>query len=509
MNSPSTTEPPAADKLHPLVAIGIVFLANFCILVIELVAGRLMAPIVGVSLYTWTSIIGVILAGISLGSYLGGKLADRFASRQLLGWLFILSALGSAGILGLLQLAPDLLALNLPIVLRMVIIFMTVFLLPATILGTISPLVVKLTLNDLTQTGDVVGKISAAGTVGSIAGSFTTGFLLISALGTRLIIWLVAALLLLIGVSLIWSSRRRLAVALLTVTLISSGVAWQQGVLESECLRESNYYCLKVRVDEQDDSVRILSLDRLIHSYVDLDNPTTLRYEYEKVYALVMAQLFPDWQPVTALFIGGGGYTFPRFVEMVHLGSHVEVIEIDPAVTEIVYSHLGLPESSRIISHNEDGRQFINRLPDSQRYDLIVGDAFNDFSVPYHLTTHEFNQLIADHLTEDGVYLVNIIDGQAGRFLRSYVHTLSQTFEHVYVGPSVGTLGQYRRQTVVVVATHTSLDALMTAPPLDERFVNEGQWQRYLQAGEYVTLTDDYVPVDNLLAPVFADRDRQ
>ncbi|MCB0193409.1 MAG: fused MFS/spermidine synthase, partial [Anaerolineae bacterium] len=177
------------DRLSPFWAIVIVFLSNFCIMVIELIAGRMMAPIVGVSLYTWTSIIGVVLAGISLGNYLGGKIADRRASRNVLALFFTLSAVGSASILASISWVGALQTLNLPIIAGVVLIFTAVFLLPATILGTISPIVVKLTLSDLSQTGDIVGKIYAAGALGSIAGTFATGFFLISTFGTRQLVW--------------------------------------------------------------------------------------------------------------------------------------------------------------------------------------------------------------------------------------------------------------------------------------------------------------------------------
>ncbi|MCB9078576.1 MAG: fused MFS/spermidine synthase [Anaerolineaceae bacterium] len=496
------------DRLQPFWAIVIVFLSNFCILVIELIAGRMMAPIVGVSLYTWTSIIGVVLAGISLGNYLGGKIADRWASRNVLALFFALSALGSMTILASLAWVGALQALDLPIIASVVLIFTAVFLLPATILGTISPIVVKLTLNDLSQTGDIVGKIYAAGALGSIAGTFATGFFLISTFGTRHIVWGVAGTLLLIGliISLSRPGRRRYTyLGLFLAFLALSGLAWQQGWLNSQCLRETNYFCIKVRLDDENEDLRILTLDRLVHSYVDLTDPTHLRYGYEQIYANVLATVFPDQMPVSVLFIGGGGYTFPHYIEVVHPGSQIEVIEIDPGVTAVAHDQLGLPLDTTITTFNEDARHFITNLPPTTHYDLIVGDAFNDFSVPYHLTTLEFNRLIATHLKPDGVYMVNIIDGKQGDFLRAYVNTLQQTFSHVYVAATVGELGTVSRQTYVVLATQGSLDTIISTASLVQTFVPEAEVTAYLQASPPILLTDDYVPVDNLLAPVFAD----
>jgi len=446
----------AADRLHPFWATTIVFLSNFCILVLEIVAGRMMAPIVGVSLYTWTSIIGVILAGISLGNYLGGKIADRWANRDMLALLYLLAGLGSGSIPFAVTLAGPLRQLDIPVALGVVIIFTTIFLLPATILGTISPVVVKLTLADLNRAGDVVGKIYAAGATGSIAGTFVTGFFLISTFGTRLIIWGVSGSLLLLGLLLGLTARpraRHIALGMLLVFWFISGLAWQQGWLASSCLRETNYYCIKVRRDEDNPNLRVLVLDRLVHSYVDLTDPTYLRYGYEQVYADVLAAVFPNQHPLSALFIGGGGYTFPHYIEVVHPGSQIDVIEIDPGVTKTAYLDLGLPEDTAIQTMNGDARRLINRLPSTQRYDLIVGDAFNDFSVPYHLTTREFNDMTARHLTEGGLYMVNIIDGQQGLFIRAYVHTLRQTFAQVYVSPVGADIGSRARQTYVIVAS--------------------------------------------------------
>jgi spermidine synthase len=501
-------ETASPQRLHPLVATLIVFLSNFCIMALELVAGRIMAPLVGVSLYTWTSIIGVILAGISLGNFAGGKIADRWASRTVLAWLFGLSALGSVSILWLIDLVSPLRALNTPVILEVLLVFAVVFLLPSIILGTISPVVVKLTLADLSRTGDVVGKIYAAGAAGSIAGTFAAGFFLISAFGTRAIVWGVAVGLLVLGLAIGLSGpgRQRYGILILLLGFVGvSALAWQQGRLNSTCLRETNYFCIKVRVDDKDENVRVLTLDRLVHSYVDLTDPTYLRYGYEQIYAEVLKAAFPDNPPLTTLFIGGGGYTFPRYMEVLYPGSRIQVVEIDPGVTETAFAELGLPPDTTIVNYNEDARRFIDRLPPEQRYDLVVGDAFNDYSVPYHLTTLEFDRGVANHLADGGLYMVNIIDGRKGLFLRAYVNTLQQVFKNVYISPVASHIGELSRQTYVVVAVNRPLPIHQPGQdsPLDEKFATPTDLADYLEQGVALLLTDDYVPVDNLLAPVF------
>src|SRR5438045_5103507 len=193
----------------PWVACAIVFIASFCTLVIELIAGRIMAPYIGVSLYTWTSIIGVVLAGISLGNYVGGRIADRAASPFTLGILFLLSGLASLAILVTTYWVMSAnLAQDLGLVARIVLYTTVIFFAPAFLMGTISPVVIKLSLDDLSRTGNIVGRIYAVSTAGSIVGTFVTGFYLIEALGTRSIVWTVGLILIALGLIVGGFARR-------------------------------------------------------------------------------------------------------------------------------------------------------------------------------------------------------------------------------------------------------------------------------------------------------------
>ena len=179
----------------------IVFVASFCTLVLELVAGRVLAQYLGVSIYTWTSVIGIVLAGISLGNYLGGKAADRWASPRLLMLLFVLGGFASlATIPAIAVWGGASLGLQAHIMVKIVLTTALVFFLPACILGMISPVVIKLALQDLLTSGNVVGKIHAFSTLGAIAGTFATGFLLISWFGTRAIIVVVGSVLIVMGI---------------------------------------------------------------------------------------------------------------------------------------------------------------------------------------------------------------------------------------------------------------------------------------------------------------------
>ncbi|HOU12386.1 MAG TPA: fused MFS/spermidine synthase [Anaerolineae bacterium] len=482
----------------------IVFISSGCIMILELVAGRIIAPSVGVSLYTWTSVIGVILAGISLGNYIGGRLADRWASPRLLGLMFFLAGLTALGILVIDQLNPmDHVAW--PLILEILALIAVLFLLPCSILGTVSPIVVKLAMRDLARAGRTVGQIYAFGTVGSIVGTFLTGFWLIAQFGTYMIVVGVSIVLLCLG--LLFLLGRRWWGAALVLPLLIGGALWaeQRGWLAGPCMYETNYFCIKVKEEEREgEIVRTLILDRLVHSYTSLDNPTKLVYGYERVYAELTAHQAARHDALRALFIGGGGYTFPKYMELLYPDSTLDVIEIDPGVTRVAYWHLGLSPDTHITSYNEDARMFLQREP-TERYDLIMGDAFNDFSVPYHLTTQGFNERVHAWLEPDGLYMVNIIDGAYGRFLRAYVHTLRQTFAHVYVAPTNAEWREASRNTIVIVGTDTPLDL--------NAFAADSLWRQWLLPAEEVDallaedapvlLTDRYAPVEQMLAPVF------
>ena len=500
-----------ADAISPYF---IVFSASACGLIIEIVASRILAPTVGVSLFTWTSIIGVVLAGISIGNYIGGIVADKFPSRATLGFILLGAALTSLSVLPLVDIVAGLYD-ALHIVPRIVLITSTLFLAPSVILGMVTPVVIKLRLRSLAQTGNVVGKIYAVSTAGSIFGVFITGFFLIQWIGTRPILLGVAAFLLLMAIAFgsLWRSRAIGAAALLLFTGIA-GIAIARNSLESDCQVESNYFCIKVREREiQGRAVRTLTLDQLIHSYVDLDDPGFFVYGYEKIFADIATTVAHAKPRFNALFIGGGGYTMPRYLEHAYPHSRLEVIEIDPAVTQVAHEYLGMTRAGGIITHNQDARLKIPELQTAS-YDIIIGDAFNDVSVPYHLTTREFNEQVKTLLTDDGVYVVNVVDRfRSGAFLRAVVTTLQASFPNVYLFTDGNDFEADNRYTFVVAGALQPLTyadiyfashAVQRGDP-ELVMMHQDELEAWLALKPNTALTDDYVPVDNLLIPVYLD----
>ena len=341
---------------HP-VAYLVVFVASCCTLILELVAGRILAPFIGVSLYTWTSIIGVVLAGISLGNYLGGRIADRWPQRRTLGILLAAGGLASLAILPLINIATaiptaDLIDSNnrlggaLPfdraslLILRIVVITTLIFFPPSFILGMVSPVVIKLTLQDLAHSGGLVGKVYALSTLGSIVGTFATGFVLVQLFGTRMIVLgrragaaahgAVFGDLLRVGRAAVPLAAGVLLVGLLVparnvkaygcfdgnqsaieCVQRSTRDGWDQAT-NSGCLHETAYYCIRVADNpaaSDHQTVKELVLDHLVHSYNSLEDPNFLEYGYIKVYAEIadyLAQRVPN-QAIRVLYVGGGG----------------------------------------------------------------------------------------------------------------------------------------------------------------------------------------------------------
>ena len=502
----------------------IVFLASACTLVLEIVAGRILAPFIGVSLYTWTSIIGVVLAGISLGNYLGGVVADRIGSRRTLGLILLGGGLTSLVVLPLATVDLTLIfPRSYPLMLRIVLLTSLLFFPPSLVLGMVSPVVVKLALTDLKQTGNVVGKIYAFSTLGSIVGTFATGFVLISSFGTRTIVFGVGIVLL--AMALLFGDFFRARKADLGVgvaaALVLGLLLYQidtKNALASTCYKETDYYCIKVtdHIVSSDRLLKTLVLDHLIHSYNSVDDPTYLQYGYIKVDAEMteyVAQKTPDYR---AFFVGGGAYTLPRYMEVRHPAATIEVAEIDPGVTETNFERMGLDPNTRIITYNTDAREIVEqKQARAEKYDLVFGDAFNDLQIPYHLTTREFDQKIRNMLKDDGIYAALVIDKlQGGQFMPAYVKTVATVFPYVYILADGTYWNSTFANTYIVAASATPLDferlktirgqgingqSLINVMPAD-------QMQQWLQDTPTLILTDDYAPADNLVAPLFAER---
>ncbi|MFI5890480.1 fused MFS/spermidine synthase [Actinoplanes sp. NPDC051513] len=480
-------------------ATALVFSASGAVLVLEIVALRLVGPYVGVTLQVSSSVIGISLAAIAYGTWLGGRLADRFNPRLLLAPALLLGAIGTAVTLPLVRYGGSLLRGGAaPAVLLLAA--MAVFL-PAFLLSTITPMVVKLQLSDLDRTGSVVGRLSSIGTLGAITATLATGFVFVAAMPTSWIVLTLAGLLAAGGTALhLWLRRPTLPgrpktrAALAALGMAGAGLG---AVGPNPCDIETAYHCARISPDPAVPGGRTLILNSARHSYVDLQDPRFLEFAYVQWIAAVADSLPAG--AIDALHLGGGGFTLPGYLRSTRPGSRQQVVELDGGLVELDRQKLGLVTGPDLRVRVGDARVGLAAQP-SAAFDLVVGDAFGYLVVPWHLATKEMMADISRVLRPGGVYAQNVIDYPPDRFIRSELATVAAVFPYVaLIAPPKALAGEVGAN-FVIVASHAPL-------PLDairSRLVGLPepvtlQPSASFAAGARV-LTDDFAPVDQLLS---------
>jgi spermidine synthase len=500
-----TTDRPQAGSLPGWVAAAVTFLCSGAVLVLEIVGLRLIAPYVGVTLQTSTAVIGYALLAIAVGAWTGGSVADRTDPRRLIAPLMVAGGALVVAVLPLVRFTGSLLSgRDAGGVLLLAAVAVVV---PAALLAAVPPMVVKLQLASLDETGAVVGRLSGIGTLGAIAATFVTGFLLIAILPSSVILVGTGAVTVVAGLAVGVLLRRRTAggagqvpAGLLVLALAGGGLA---AVAPSPCEEETAYHCARVEGDPERDSGRVLFLDTARHSYVDLDDPEYLEFAYVRAIAAVADALGDGEAPLSALHVGGGGLTLPRYLAEVRPGTDSLVLEVDPGVVEIDREQLELQTSDVLRVRVTDGRVGLADEPAGRR-DLVVGDAFGGLTVPWQLTTREAVELVDRALADGGVYAINLIDHPPLEFVRAELATLRSVFPHVALLARIPVLTGQDGGNVVAVASRSPLpteeiSAGLTARDLVWQVAQGADLDRFV--GDAPLLTDDFAPVDQLLTP--------
>ncbi len=483
---PGRREDPGVSNLK---AGSAVFVTSAAVLVLEVLAGRLLAPYVGVSIHTFTATIGTVLAGIAAGSWAGGWLADRHEPRRMLGPTLALAGVTTWLALPIVAaLGPG--ATNAPV--DIIALVTAAFLLPAAVLSAVSPMVAKLRLTRLEETGAVVGGLSAVGTIGALAGTYVTGFVLVAVLPTRSVIVGLGLILVAAGAA-VWIAvaRRRPSPAAVVVVGAAAALA---ATSTSPCEFETEYFCVQIEADPAHPSGRSLYLDDLRHAYVDLDDPTRLAIRYTRIIADVAAALPAD--DLRAVHLGGGGFSVPRHLLALRPESEHLVIEIDPDLVAIAAAELGLLERPRLRVHVGDARPAVVELGDDVT-DLVVGDAFASLAVPWHLTTVEFVAEIERILAPGGVYVMNVVDGGASDFARAELATLAERFDHLAVVHPPSGIPERGAVNQLLIASDAPLGDL-DLDPGDGVVVRGAALDDFV--GDARPLVDDFAPVDTLIS---------
>ena len=495
----SAAGPPDAS-LGERTSAALVFGTSAAVLVVEIVALRLLAPYLGLTLETSTLVIGIALAAIAAGSWLGGRAADRFAPRLLLA-----PAIGISGAaVAVTPFAVRLTGAAAPGLL--VLVSALSILVPGALLAAVTPIVTKLRLTTLEETGSVVGRLSGISTAGAIAGTVVTGFVLISAVPVSVILVGLGVVLLAVAVVLAgwlggWARSGQTGAA---AVLVVGGLG--SLALGAGCDAETTYHCAVVETDPDLASGRTLVLDGVRNSYVDLADPLHLEFDYVKAAAAAIDARLPAPAPVTAHHLGAGGVTVPRWLAETRPGSRSTVSEIDGGVVQLDREELGLRTGpgTGIEVRVEDARLGLRDIAPSSQ-DLVVGDAFGGVSVPWHLTTVEALTEIEEVLADGGTYVVNLIDNPPMAFARAEIASMREVFADVVLLSPPATLSQLSGGNVVVVGSASgALDVAALQESLDATDIGwtaVGGAELDAFVGSAPVLTDDYAPVDQLLTP--------
>jgi len=464
------------------------FTSGAVVMMLELTGSRILSPYLGTSTFIWTSLIGIILGSLSLGYWLGGRLADQKLSFKTLssilalaGLLIAATALFQKPILEAIEIALS--DLRTASILATIILFT-----PASIfLGMVSPYCIRLKLSSLKTSGQTVGNLYAISTIGSIFGTFLTGFFLLAYLGSIQILFLLAAILALTAL-LLSKSIPKLVLIIAILALAFNNQAKAEDVIDIDT--EYN----RVQIYE-DSEIRYLEVGRNESSAMHIYK-NELVYDYTKFYDLA-EEFAPDFK--SALMIGGGAYSYPKHFLTKYPEAKLDVVEIDPKLTEISEQYFNLKKDPNLEIYHQDGRTFLNK--NKRKYDVIFGDAFKSlYSIPYQLTTLEATQRLANSLSKNGVAIVNIggsINGDSGKFFRAQYRTFKEVFPQVEVF-LVQKLDPTVIQNIILVA-HKSEQKI---PQNSDNQMLKQIWNEEIPL-DMPILTDNFAPVDQYMMSFF------
>lgn len=415
------------------------FIAGATGMIIELVASRILSPYLGNSNLIWTCIIGMMLAFMSLGYFIGGKLSDKHPKRNLLS-LFLLNSATFISLIPMIEIyaIEPISKINFTLPLLAIICSTITFGIPSMFLATASPFAVKLKDKDLEEIGGVSGRMSALSTIGSIVGTFLAGFVLIPKLGVKNIILLVVIVLVILSY-LIYEDKdikytlKTIATLVILVSLVLVGKKMFLQKHEDMILDTDSEYSriwIKKFTNNSGKEYNTLEVDTGYESIASGEKNLTA--EYLKYY-----DLFNYYQENTenVLMIGGAAYTYPSYFLEQYKDKKIDVVEIDSKMTELAEKYFDLNTQNKNLNiYHEDGRRYINTT--QNKYDCILIDAFKGLNVPFQLTTEEALIQAKRNLNENGIVITNIIsalDGKNANFIKYEYATYKKVFKDVKI----------------------------------------------------------------------------
>lgn len=490
----------------------VAFLSGAILMALEIAGSRVLAPNFGGSIFVWGSLIGVFLAALSAGYYIGGGLADRAPQAWVLGLFLVISGGFVLMIPGVGSMISDSIAMrDFGPRANPLLVCLALFFIPGVLMGVTSPYVIRLTARSMIEIGHTAGAVYAVSTLGSIAGTLGTAFYLMSAFGTKMILYLLGSAL--IGTAIVAvlagaaAVRRKAApvavamIAFVSISLTGPAFAAEKILLE----RDSPYHRLFVTDEGQ---YRYLRADNVWHTRMNLKDPHGRGLPYTDYVDLAFL-MNPNIKNVLVIGLGGG--TVPKRFVRDYPQVKMDAVEIDGDVIKIAAKYFDVHPGPQLRIYESDGRIFLRRS--KTKYDMILLDAYYADTVPFFLTTKEFFQIVRAHLRPGGVFANNVIgqaSGPKSKFLRSVYRTMQETFPQVYgfkVADSDPSAWNYEifavnsDQTIGIDAIRKRA-ALMAGTAIKDQYLM-ARVRNYigssLRTNDVPTLTDDYAPVDALI----------
>lgn len=483
----------------------VVFLCGAVVMVLEMVGSRILAPYLGSSIIVWTSLIGIILASLSIGYWWGGAKADKNASYRGLSLIILLAAFFIAAIALSKSFILDFLqdhatSIRLSSAVATIVLFAP----PGILLGMVSPYAVKLKLTSLDKSGNTVGRLYAVSTIGSILGTFAGGFYLIAFLGSTKILYVLSIILVVTSLVAFMGGKLLKLSALGLFVILAIAADSYENYLAAHGFHDIDTDYNRIIIYDGKDfrsglTLRIMTTHpKAMQSAMYVEEPTRLALPYSRFYDLASC-CKPDLKSM--LIIGGGGYSYPKHALAKYPNLKIDVMEIDPKVTELAREFFALGQDPRLTVIHGDARSALNKS--DKKYDAILIDAFNShYSIPFHLTTQETALLLHDRLADDGVVILNILaslEGRTGRFLRAEYATYKSVFRQVRLYPvNSGEDGDIW-QNIMLVAQKTDMrmEESTQDPELRELL---GRLYTGTVREDVPILTDDFAPVDSYIA---------
>ena len=469
-----------------------VFTSGFVLMVFEIIGSRILAPFLGSSSIVWTSIIGVILGFMSLGYWYGGKLADEKHSLKALSLVILGAALSIWAMnLGKNVVLKSISFLDIHLIIKSVVNATILFSVPSFLMAMVTPFALQLCIKDTDNTGAISGRIFAISTIGSIAGTFTGGFILISLFGTNHTLIILGAVLFLLAIYVHPSTIKSFGVwGILLLGLNYYYINKERNFLDFD----TQYSRIFITNQEyQNQESQFLYIDGFVNSGMFLNDPNKLVFEYTQFYD-VFEHFNPDFK--TTVMFGGAGYSYPKHFQEKHPNMPLDIVEIDPELTQLAKDHFEFKQAPTTSIFHQDAKCFLNQT--ESKYDVVLYDVLtSNLSVPFYLTTQETFTGIKNIMNTDAVLIMNLLGDQNGmgaNFLKSEYLTLKTVFEEVLVfsAQDSSVTGMKNYMFVALNMKNENLEVAKTT------YLQNPITLTHLENG--MILTDDFAPTNYLMS---------